>query len=94
MTVLDPQAVVDVPPSVEDNSMTTAMLNADIRILTTFKDVVGTTPVKAVFESVIVILTLIRVRLLVLLRSCAHSSVVRPGRDKGRTARRTGKGLR
>ena len=94
MTVLEPQVVVDVPPNVEGNSTTTAVLNADIRILTAFKDIVETAPGKGVFESAIVILTLIRVRLLVLLRSCTHSSVVRPGRDKGRSARRAGEGLR
>ena len=46
--------------------MTTTVLNADMEILATFKDTIEATPVKAVFESVIGILTLVRVRFLVL----------------------------
>lgn len=45
------------------NHSTIALLNADVETLTTFKNVVGVTPVKAVFETVIGILTLVRVRL-------------------------------
>lgn len=47
--------------------MTSAMLDADIGDLSTTKDVVQIISVKVVFESVIDILTLVRVRVLFLL---------------------------
>ena len=46
------------------HSVTTAVLNADIETLTAFKDTIEVAPVKAVFESIIVILTLVKVRFL------------------------------
>ena len=49
-------------PNVGSRSTTTAVLNADIETLTTARDTLEIIPVKAVFESVIVILTLVRVR--------------------------------
>ena len=66
MTTLNSWAVGDIPPNVSNHSTTTSALNADIETLAAFKDVVETTPVKAVLESVIGILTLVRVSLLVL----------------------------
>ena len=45
------------------------MLNTDIETLAAFKNSIEATPVKAVFESVIVILTLVRVRILAPLQS-------------------------
>ena len=53
--------------NIESGWVTIATLNADIETLNAFKDTVEATPVKIVLESVIVILTHIRVRLLVLL---------------------------
>ena len=50
------------PPNVGSRSTTTVVLNADIETLTAIKDTLEIIPVKAVFESVIVILTLVRVR--------------------------------
>jgi len=66
MTASQPLADGDTPPDVEDRSAITAELNADIQTLTALKDAVEATLVKSVFESVIVILTLIRVRFLTL----------------------------
>jgi hypothetical protein len=48
--------------NVDSRSATTAALNADIETLTAAKDTLGIISVKVVFESVIVILTLVRVR--------------------------------
>jgi len=63
-----PQCVMSIPGSwtIGDNphEVTTAVLNADIETLIAFKDTVESIPVKAVFESVIGILSLVRVRLL------------------------------
>ena len=64
MTTLEPWAVGDVPPGVVNHTTTTTMLNADIETLTAFKDTVEATLMKGVFESVIGILTLVRVRVL------------------------------
>jgi hypothetical protein len=50
------------PPNVESHSATTAALNADIETLTAAKGTLEIIPVKVVVESVIVILTLVRVR--------------------------------
>ena len=65
MAASEPWVVGDTP-DVELHSVTTAMLGADIETLAAFKDTIQPTPVKAVFESVIGILTLVRVRSLVL----------------------------
>ena len=56
-------AVGDAHPNVEPRSSTSAAFNADIGALNAFKDTIVITPVKVVFESVIAILTLVRVRL-------------------------------
>jgi hypothetical protein len=48
--------------SVGSCSTTTSVLNADIDTLTATKNTLEIIPVKAVFESVILILTLVRVR--------------------------------
>ena len=63
MTTPEPWAIGDTPPNVESRSTTTAILNSDIETLTALKNTTKATPVKAVFESVVVILTLVRVRL-------------------------------
>jgi len=66
MTTPKPWAVGDTPLNVEHQPAITSVLTAEIKTLTDFKDIIESTPVKAVFESVITILTLVRVRLLVL----------------------------
>ena len=55
--------------AVEHYSTTTAMLNTDIHSLTVLKDTVDAIPVRAMCESVITILALVRVRLLTLFPS-------------------------
>ena len=62
MITSEPAADGDTPPDVENRSEIAAMLTADIKSLTISKDIVEATPMKAVFESVTVILTLVRVR--------------------------------
>jgi hypothetical protein len=69
------------PPNVESHSATTAALNADIETLTAAKGTLEIIPVKVVFESVIVILTLVRVRVPVFPLACAHFSIIRLERD-------------
>ena len=66
MTTSEPWAIGDTPPDSGYHTATTAVLNTDIETLTASKDTVKAAPVKAVFESVVAILTLVRVRLLVL----------------------------
>ena len=66
MAALEPWAVGDIRPDVANYSTTTAVLNAGIETLTALKGIVETTPVEAVFESATAILTLVRVRFLVL----------------------------
>ena len=66
MTTPEPWAVGDTFHG-GDHSATIAVLSAGVESLTALKDTVEITSVKAVFESVIVILTLVRVRMLVLL---------------------------
>ena len=65
MTTFEPWAAND-SPNAEHRSATTAVLSAHLETLNAFKDMVEAVPVKAVFESVIVILTLVRVRFPVL----------------------------
>lgn len=65
MTTSEPRAAGETP-DIKSRSVTIAMLNVDIETLAAFRDTVEATPVKAVFESVIVILTLVRVGFLVL----------------------------
>lgn len=67
MTTFEPWAVVGATPDPEPNSTTIAVLNAGIETLTVAKNTIETTPAKAAFESAIVILTLIRVRVPALL---------------------------
>jgi len=62
MTTFESWAVGDTRPDVGARSATCAALNADIRALSAAKDVVEIASVKAVFESVIGILALVRVR--------------------------------
>ena len=62
MTTFEPWAAGDTRPDVGARSATCAALNADIRALSAAKDVVEIASVKAVFESVISILALVRVR--------------------------------
>jgi len=52
------------PPSTESHSEAAAALNAGIESLTTAKDAIEIIPIRAVFESVISILGLVRVRVL------------------------------
>lgn len=53
------------PPNIADRLAAAASLNADIQSLITSKDRIDTHPLKVVFESVVAILTLVRVRFLV-----------------------------
>ena len=51
------------PSNVERHQTMTAILNTDIETLTALKDTLRATPIKPIFESAIIILTLVRVRL-------------------------------
>lgn len=64
MTTVEPWAIGGTSPNIEPHLATVAMLNANIETITTFKDIIEVAPVKAVFESIIVILTLVKVRFL------------------------------
>ena len=64
MTTVEPWATGGSPPNIESRLATTTMLNADIETLIAFNDIVEVAPVKAVFESIIAILTLVKVRFL------------------------------
>ena len=64
MTTVEPRAIGGSLPNIESHLATTTMINADIETLTAFKDIVEVAPVKAVFESIIAILTLVKVRFL------------------------------
>ena len=75
MTTPDPWAVGDIQPDVANYSTTTSVLNTGIQTLTALKATVETTPMKVIFESAIIILTLVRVRVLILFPSCTRSSV-------------------
>ena len=61
MAAFDPLAVGGTYPDVGSRSVVSAALNADIRALSAAKDA-AEVPVKAVFESAISILVLVRVR--------------------------------
>ena len=61
MTTPEPWAVGDIPTNVAHHETMTEILDADIGTLTAFKDTVESAPVKAVFESAIGILILVRV---------------------------------
>ena len=82
MAALEPWPISDPIPNHESNSTTTAALDSYIKTLTTAKITVEILAVKATFESAIVILTLVRVRILVLPPPCSISSPeILPGRD-------------
>ena len=66
MATFEPWGINDILSAIEHRSAVTATLNTDIETLTAFKDTLNPTPVTPIFESIIVILTLVRVRLLVL----------------------------
>ena len=66
MATFEPFGVDNVPSTVEHYSTITATLNTDIEALTALKDTLKATPAKPIFESIIVILTLVRVRVLLL----------------------------
>ena len=66
MTTSEPWAGGDAPPHLSCNSATNAVLSAEIDSLTVLKDAIEATPVRAVIEPVIDILTLVRVRFLTL----------------------------
>lgn len=74
MTIFEPWAAGDTLPNVRSHPAATAALNADIGTLTAAKDALEIIPVKVLFESVIVILGLVRVRVTVLL-PFFHSSL-------------------
>ena len=61
MATSEPWAVGGRPPSIEPQPATTTALNSDIETLTAFKGTLTAIPIKGVLESVIVILTLVRV---------------------------------
>ena len=62
MTTFEPWEVDGPTHNPESNSATTAVLNVNIETLRASKNTVEITPAKAVFESTIAILTLVRVR--------------------------------
>lgn len=66
MTTLGPSIADDTLSAVEHHPTMTPMPNTNIETLTAFKDTLKSTPIKAVFESLIVILTLVRVSFLAL----------------------------
>ena len=55
------------PSTIEHDPEITTILHTDIETLTIIKGTLKDTPVKTIFESVIVILTLVRVKFLVFL---------------------------
>lgn len=63
MTAFDPWPAGNAAPNPKSGSAAAAVLNADIEILTTARNVVEITSVKTTFESAIAILTLVRVGL-------------------------------
>lgn len=67
MTTFEPWGVGDTPPNIWSHLAAIAALNADIGTLTAAKDTLEVIPAKVLFESVIVILGLVRVRVTVFL---------------------------
>ena len=61
MAASESRAICDTVPNIDCHSEATVALNTDIRSLTTSKDRVEPALAKEVFESVIAILTLVRV---------------------------------
>ena len=70
--------------NIGSHSATTAALNAGIETLIAAKDTLEIIPAKAVFESVIAILTLVRVRVPFCPLARVHFLVTRSGRDDRR----------
>ena len=66
MTTPKPWAVGDPLPDPEHHSMTVAALSAGEEYLAAVKDTAETTAIKTVLESIVNILTLVRVRMFVL----------------------------
>ena len=66
MTTLDSLVAGDTPSTVAHHPTITPMLNTDIETFAAFKDTLKAAPVRAIFESIIVILTLVRVGFLAL----------------------------
>jgi len=66
MATSESRGVDGIPCAIEHHLTITAILNTDIEILTALNDTLNATPIKSIFESTIAILTLVRVRLLVL----------------------------
>jgi hypothetical protein len=62
MTAFEPWVVGDTYPNVGSRSAISAALGADIRALSAARDMAEIVPVKVVFDSVVGILALIRVR--------------------------------
>jgi len=73
----EPLTAGDTHPDFDCQLATIVVLSANIEALTVFRDIVEATSVKAVFESVIAIITLVRVRLLTLFPSPIYLSVTR-----------------
>ena len=63
--ISEPWAFGDAPSDTDSHSETIATLNADIQSLVTSKEIIRIAPVKAAFDSVIAVLTLVSVRFLV-----------------------------
>ena len=66
MTTPEHRAVGDIPTDVAHHAATTTVLNTEIKTLSALNATIVPKPLRAVFESVIVILTLVRVSLLIL----------------------------
>ena len=92
---IGPRAVGDTSSNVGSQPAAIAALNADIGILTAVKDTLEIIPVKVLFEFVIIILGLVRVRVIVLLPFFYSFLVIRSGRgDRRRRVCGIGKVLR
>lgn len=66
MATLEPWGVDDISSAIGHHPAITAILDIDIETLTAIKDTLEATSIKPIFESIIAILTLVRVSLLVL----------------------------
>jgi len=78
MATLEPWGIDDISSPIEHHPAITVILDTDIETHTAFKDTLEATSIKPIFESIIAILTLVRVSLLVLfpfLRSLISNTV-------------------
>ena len=75
MTTPEPPAVGDIPTVAVHHATTTTVLNAETKTLTVLNATIVPEPVKAVFESVIVILTLVRVSVRIVLFLFLHQLI-------------------